>query len=235
MQREQPAQGRAAHDLAASGLADALTQPGAGGLLEVALAARFGRVGYRVDLASADALGVSPRTVRRWLHDRPDRSGVPARRLEQLMTVLAPTAATRRREELDLEQAEQGLSRIRMGARRGDHAQWANTGWLQPHTVAVLDLPDIGLRRVAVTRDSAATTARMRRGAVLLDQVTVSNRFAATVVRHQVLEQVFPWRVEAGPAVLAKGHTQVWLTSAPLPSLEVLAHRRFRPRASAVS
>ena len=118
MLREQPALEQAASDRSASGLADALAQPGAGTLLEVALAARFGRVGHRVDLAAADALGVSSRTVRRWLHDRPDRSSVPARRLEQLVTVLAPTPATRRREELDLEQAEQGLSRIRMGARR---------------------------------------------------------------------------------------------------------------------
>lgn len=84
---------------AAAGLADALAQPGAGAVLQTALAARFGRVGHRVDL------------------------------------------------------------------------------------------PGSGLRRVAVTRDSPSTTARMRRGALLADQVTVGSRFAGPVVRYLVLGQ----------------------------------------------
>lgn len=214
------------------GLAAALVRPEAGALLHTALAARFGQTARgRVDVAAGAGLGISSRTVRRWLHDEPDRSTVPAGRLELVLTALRPTPTTRTRERLELEHAEQGLRRMRLGARRGNLEQWAGTGWMQPHTVAVLELPS-GLRRVAVTRDSAATVPRVRRGARLLEQVTVSSKFAAAVVRYEMLASVDGWRVEAGPAVLSRGHTQVWLPPAPLPSLEVLAGRRFRVRAS---
>lgn len=224
---EPPADHGSAASQVPSGLAAALTQPRAGTLLRVALTARFGRAGDRVDLSAAAALDVSPRTVRRWLQDRPDRSNVPAGRVAQLMAVLAPTPGTRRREDLELEQAEQGLSRVRMGARRGDHAQWANTGWLQPHTVAVLDL-DNGLRRVAVTRNEKATTTRITRRTPVVDQVTVSTKFAATILRHALLRHVDAWRVEADPQTFGKGYTQVWLKQAQLPALDLLAGRRFR-------
>lgn len=217
------------------GLAAGLSQPGASALLHTALAARFGQTERgRVDLAAAAGLGVSARTVRRWLRDEPGRPTVPAQRLEQVLAALRPTEITRTRERLEREHAEQGLRRIRLGTRRGNLAQWTDTGWLQPHTVAVLEVPDSGLRRVAVTRDSAATAPRIRRGVHLLDQVTVSSKFAAAIIRQGVLTHADGWRMEAGPAVVARGHTQVWLAQAPLPSLEVFASQRFRIRASAL-
>ena len=220
----------------AASLAEALAQPGAGRLLGSALGARFGWTGRsRVDLTAATGLGVSPRTVRRWLHDEPDRPTVPARRRPQILAAVRPSERTRTRELLSLQHADQGLRRIRLGRRRGNLAQYDTTGWLHPHTVVVLELPERGLCRVAVTRDSPPTADRIRRGTEVLDHVTVSNRFAAVVVRFALLAEVDPWRVEAGPDFLSKGHTQLWLAAAPLPALMNFARgRRFRSHPSTV-
>ena len=217
---------------APAGLRAALAEPGAGGLLRTALAACYGRTGRgRLDVAAAAAgLDVSPRTVQRWLHGHPTRATVPARRLDDVLAAIGPSERTRTRERLDVDHAEQGLRRLRLGRRKGNLAQYAGTGWLQPHTVAVLELPGSGLRRVAVSRDDARTTARMRRGVDQVDAVTVPNRFAATLVRRALLSHVDPWRVEAAPGVLPKGHTQTWLAPADLPALSTLS---WKPATSA--
>jgi hypothetical protein len=67
----------------------------------------------------------------------------------------------------------------------------------------------------------------------VLDHVTVSNRFAAVIIRYALLAEVDSWRVEAGPDFLSKGHTQLWLAPAAPPALVTLAtRRRFRDRPS---
>lgn len=215
----------------AADLAGALAQPGAGGLLRQALAARFGGHPQRLDASAALALEVSSRTLQRWLRGRPDRPTVPVRRQVQVLTALQPTPTTRMREALELEQAEDALHRIRLGARRGDLGRWRDAGWLEPHRVLVLDVGG-GLRRAGLSRDSASTVTRMSRGALVVDHVVVSNRFTGALVRRALLEAVDGWRIEARPELVAKGHTQVWLQQAAAPTLRVLAGRRFRFRLS---
>jgi hypothetical protein len=70
----------------------------------------------------------------------------------------------------------------------------------------------------------------MRRGVDQVDAVTVPNRFAATLVRRALLSHVDPWRVEAAPGILPKGHTQTWLAPADLPALTTLS---WKPATSA--
>lgn len=214
-----------------AGLAEALAQPGYGELLCTALVARFGGQEQRLDPTVAAALGVTARTLQGWVRGRPGRPTVPARRQEQVLTALQPTAATRAREALELEQAEDGVRRVRLGARGGDLDAWRAQGWLEPHRVMVLDVGG-GLRRAALSRDSHNTVTRMRRSALVLDGVVVSNRFTGALVRRAVLQAVDGWRIEARPELVAKGHTQVWLHQAPAPALQVLAARRFRVKGS---
>jgi hypothetical protein len=225
------------------GLALALARPGGAVVLRAVLLARFGTT-QRGRLALpevAGALGVTVPTVRRWLRTPPDRAPLSAARALQLAATVAPNDETRTRERLDVEHAEEQLRRLALGRGRGGmQEQYRDTGWLDPHVVAILELPyrpprpgpDVPLvRRVAVTRASLETVDRMQRGVDLVDftSTPLPNRFAATLLRAQILQQVNPWRLVCSSRSVArveKGHTRAWLSPAPLAALDDLARAR---------
>lgn len=107
----------------------------------------------------------------------------------------------------------------------------SRTRWTEPHTLSLLELRDLPVRRVAITvYDDDLLLRRARRAGRVVEEVTVSTRFAATLVRDALLRHVDRWRVEGAPQVLGKGYTQVWLAVAPHPLLRQLAAVRFTAR-----
>jgi transposase-like protein len=185
-----------------------------------------------VDLPAACAgLGVQPGTVRRWLRTTADRAPLPRARAEQLLTLTAPTEQILVRERLQVQHAHDNITRLGLGRGGGGMtAQYGETGWLEPHIVAVLQLPGTGLHRVSTTRLSERTLQRMRQTGEVEDFTTepLPHKFAATLLRDELLQAVAGWRVQtvAGAVeALDRGHTQTWVVGAPQPSLDQLARR----------
>jgi hypothetical protein len=184
---------------------------------------RFGysRTGGVDITAAATELGVTPRTVRRWLGG-PGRSlaQIPPKRLDQIVALLQPS------EELLLREAQK--ERYARAALTGPiQPAWTEQGWLEPHLVAVVQIrvnDRVRIRQLAITRATSVKgwAAIKRRGRVV-DQVQVPTRFHATVVCHQVLDSVKPWRFVASPNLVAHSYTQSWTADAPRTHLAAVA------------
>jgi hypothetical protein len=184
---------------------------------------RFGtnRRGHADTAAAAAALGVSQRTVQRWLHGaRRSRAQIPPARLEQLIGQLLPSEDTRRREGHQAVYAAEAIEKIRSG-KGGAPSVWQRQRWLEPHLVAVIETGprrEQRIRQIAVNRVSSMKNPLTRRGTVI-DQVVVPTRFHATVLVHHVLTALAPWRFQAGPGDVEAGYTQAWLPDAPATQL----------------
>lgn len=171
--------------------------------------------------AAATALGVSPRTVRRWLAGRSGRqlAHIPARRLEQLITLLQPAAERLRDEEQSVSYAREAITQLRLPRNIGVLPSWRSRRWDEQHLVAVLGLRKAGIRQLTVTRTGTRASDDLRRRGDVLDFVVVPTRFHATVLIHEVLHQVGPWRFQANPRSVRQGPTYAWLDDAPAVNL----------------
>lgn len=189
--------------------------------LERVLGARFGRTRRgRVNThAVADGMGVSQRTVQRWLH-APGRcrAPIPPARLIQLQELLSPDAlhVTRRRQQASY--AAEAIELLASGRRGLD--SWEKQGWLGEHRVAIVEDARAGLRRV-VTGRADASVFDARRVGVPVAEVRVPTRFHALVVAEAVLERVEVWQVDVRrPGVPA---TTSWFADAPTVDLPAVA------------
>lgn len=192
--------------------------------LERVMRLRFGtnQRGHANTAAAADALGVSQRTVQRWLHGAHGRSRahLPPVRLEQLIGLLLPSEDTRRREGHQAVYAAEAIEKLTLG-KGGARPVWQRQRWLEPHLVVVIETGhrrDQRIRQIAVNRVSSTKNPIARRGTVI-DQVVVPTRFHATVLVHHVLTALQPWRFQAGPGDVEAGFTQAWLADAPATQL----------------
>lgn len=180
---------------------------------------RFGTnsLGHVDARAAADALGVSPRTVRRWLAGRSGRelAHIPPRRLRQLIEVLQPSVERRRDEQREADYARSAIEQLQLPRKMGVLPSWQKRQWTEPHMVAVIAIRTAGIRQLAVMRSGAKTGATLRRRGTLLDFVVVPTRFHATVLVHQVLTDLSPWRFQAKPDSVLQGVTFAWLDDAP--------------------
>jgi hypothetical protein len=166
---------------------------------------------------------VSVRTIQRWLHGNPDGApSIPPARLEAIVHRRRPRARDIRREQLQLARQQKMLERAGLGRGRGNlRADYATSGWLDKHLVLILEDETKPLRRITVVRDDQATRTRAARGARIVDVAVAENKFLAERARYELLEQLGPYRLMLGTNKVPKGHTQVWLASAPLPTLPV--------------
>lgn len=190
--------------------------------LRIVLGTAFGlnsRGGPDTAVAAA-ALGVSRRTVQRWLHGA-DRALVhlPASRLEQIRRAARPDAESLRQEETAARYARAAIERITSPGSAGVLPAWQERHWLEPHLVAVLGLPVLGLNQVAVSRASERTLPDLRKRGKVRSHTTVPTRFHATALAQELLAQMDAWRVLTPPGVVKQGRTQTWLASAPTPKL----------------
>lgn len=200
--------------------------------------ARLGRVlGLRFGLAHnghpdtaavAQAMGVSRRTVQRWLHAPSGRSlaHIPPRRLEQLLALLRPSEETLLKEEQQARYATKAIEGLHLPRKMGVKPAWEKQRWLEPHTVSILEVnlgQGLRIRQVTTGRTSTLDTAELRRRGRVLHQVQVPTRFHATLLIHAVLQQVGPWRFHAGVDQVRQGFTQAWIADAPEVDLASLA------------
>ncbi len=174
--------------------------------------------------AAAAALGVSPRTVQRWLRGKPRAfASLPTGRLEQIRRDIRPDGQSLNQEQLTATYARSAIERIALPGEVGVLPAWRQRRWIEPHLVAVLELPGGGLRQVTVSRKSDRTLAELGKRGKVLSHTTVATRFHATALVAVVLQQTDAWRVTAPAGLVKQGRTQTWAVAAPRVSLPELA------------
>lgn len=194
--------------------------------LERVMCLRFGFApdGRSPDTASTAAvMGVSRRTVQRWLHAAHGRSlaHIPRRRLDQLIELLLPTAETRAREAQQSRYAQRAISGLTLPRKMGVLPAWERQRWLEPHLVVVLDVRvrQLRIRQLAIARNEPDKLHELRRRGQVGDQAQVPTRFHATVLVQRVLDEMAPWRFQAQPGQVGQGFTQAWMGDAPATQL----------------
>jgi hypothetical protein len=199
--------------------------------LAVVLGVLFGvgRRGGPDTAAAAAELGVSRRSVQRWL--RPGTGGtqrMSATHLDQVFELAVPGEDVRRDEARSAAYARDALERIALPKGRGVLPAWRDQQWLDQHVVTVVDLHDVGLRQISLTRVSSRTQERGERTRVgtLVDFCVVATRFHAQLLVHAVLTEVDPWRVRGRARAPRQGATHTWLPDAPHSDLSGLAVAR---------
>lgn len=175
--------------------------------------------------AVADYAGVSPSTVRRWIsRGRPHRASsrrlmIPKHRIIQLQR--GPADVERRNEQ----QYRYALSALEsIDDERTIMPVWRKQGWLDPHTVVVLNIRGKPWLQVAVTKGSRRALGEVGRRGPTVASLTLPTRFHAQVLAHAVMVRQQAWRVHPTPQRLAAGRTQVWMIDAPPVDLVALAN-----------
>lgn len=174
--------------------------------------------------AAAVALGVSRRTVQRWLHgSNRQRARIPGKRLLQ---ITRPDPVVLRQEEQAADYAREAIARIGLPKGRGVEDVWRVQRWLEQHLVAVLEVevaPGVVLRQASVSRGHTKSMQALRRRGVIADFTVVPTRFHATVLVHELLARVQPYRVLPMPGTVSVGRTQTWSATAAVVDLGQLA------------
>ena len=195
--------------------------------LALALGLRFGVTSHgRPDTAAvAQGLGVSRRTVQRWLHggDGASIAPLPEQRQSEVIAALAPPPAQLRAEQVATRYATRAIDAIALGRGRGILPAWTEQGWLEDHLVAVLEIPDSGIRQLVVGQSHLTKLDEIRRRGSVVDVAVVPTRFHATILVNTVLDQLHNFRLHAGPGQVKAGFTQAWLADAPATHLSRLA------------
>ena len=173
--------------------------------------------------AVAQYAGVTPSTVRRWIAggQRANRRKptIPQRRIRQLQR--GPQIVERRNQQ----QYQHALAALgALDDERSILPAWRQQGWLDQHTVAIVEIPGKPWHQVVVTKANRRALDELRRRATMLDSVTLPTRFHAQVLAHAVMTRQQAWRVHPTPQRLAVGRTHVWTADAPPVDLAALSN-----------
>jgi alkylated DNA nucleotide flippase Atl1 len=172
-----------------------------------------------VDAAAVAAYaGVTPRTVRRWI-SRPAQGSrrkpvIPKHRIAQLQR--GPEVVERRNQQ------QQQYALNALGALSDERTilpAWRQQGWLNEHTVAIVEVHGKPWCQVVVTKANGRALDELRRRATLLNTVTLPTRFHAQILAHTVMTRQQAWRVHPTPEQLKQGRTNVWMADAPVVNL----------------
>lgn len=197
--------------------------------LERVMSLRFGFApgGGANTAAAAAAMGVSRRTVQRWLHAKHGRSlaHIPPKRLEQLRILLLPNEATLAKEDQQARYAARAIDGLHLPRKMGVKPAWERQRWLEQHLVVVLEIKvqRLRIRQLAIGRSSLKKLDEFKRRGTIVDQVEVPTRFHATLLMHKVLSELAPWRFQAGEEQVVQGFTQAWVGDAPPTHLRLWA------------
>lgn len=177
----------------------------------------------RINVArSADALGVSPSTVRRWVKNAHElvlnetgmrilrRRAILRGHGRYLWPLIDP--ATLARNDRQLEYARMSHAAIIEKGPEGV-AAWNEKGHLEPHTVAVVHYPKAHVYGVTSARTLKALQKVTRVGD-LTQTRTVDSRFAAQLVKLETLARVSEHRCVVPRELIPSGRTEVWLEAA---------------------
>lgn len=179
--------------------------------------------------AAAHEMGVSQRTVQRWLHAHHGRSiaHIPAQQLARLLELLQPDPDLIKREIQQARYATKAIGGLDLGRGAGIKPAWEKQGWLTTHLVVVIEIK-VGssrIRQLAVGRSSVAKLEEFKKRGQIVDQAVVPTRFHATVLTHKVLTDLAAWRFRAGVDQVVQGYTQAWIADAPATHLDRDLHQ----------
>lgn len=195
---------------------------------------RLGRVNAH---RAAAELDVSEGTIRRWVRD-----GVPAGKLHAVRDLVRPPQGAFEQEYSDLVVGRDALKLIATDPERAD-ALWGALGWLEPHDLAIVRLSGapIHVARLARHDRNSAGTTRLLEGGEKNEKrrykppvalVTFPNRWAATVARLELLEDVYAYRVQLPEGKITRGAGKAWLADAPHKPLSSFRRPRKRIRST---
>ena len=194
--------------------------------LAVALLMLFGptRRGGPDTAAAAAELGVSRRTVQRWLRpeadDRPPMSSAHA---VQVQALAGLDEQLHRDEQRTAIYARDALARIALPKGRGVLPTWREQQWLDQHLVTITELHH-GVRQVALTRVTSRSRDRGQpNSATVVAFCVVATRFHAQLLVHELLTLLGPWRIRGRALAPQQGATRTWLPGAPDVDLGELA------------
>jgi len=178
-----------------------------------------------VDVAAvADYTGVAPRTVRRWIagcrHANMRRPAAPTSRIRQLQR--GPQTVEIRNTQ-QYQYALAAIAKIRDD--QGILPAWRDRGWLDEHTVAIVEIHRKPWQQVVVTKANRRALDELRRRATIIDNIVMPTRFHAQVLAHTVMTRQQAWRIHPTPEQLTQGRTNVWMADAPAVYLAELADK----------
>lgn len=171
--------------------------------------------------ALARHVGVTPRTVQRWLAG--DTRPTPGN-AAKLRAALLPDAEVLARQRDERRFAE--TATVAMAAPRGRRIAdaWLKQGWHTPHLLQHLRHPHLHAERLTVTLAHPAKPTPTPRGWTVVASITYPNRPLALLGKHQILDHVAAYRIVLRPALAAKGRTDCWLDTAPTTDITTLKH-----------
>lgn len=182
----------------------------------------YNRLGHVDAGTAADALGVSEGTVRRWIRD-----GVPHSRLGRVIALVRPPQGAFAQENADLQFARKAVRKVATDPENAA-VMWGYKGYLEKWDLAVIkikDMPVLTVRMGRTDRDRDAAK-RLSAGGQIVEIATFPNYWAAVVARSELLEDVYPYRVQLRNTKLASGAGKAFLDEAPHKPL-----RSYRKRA----
>ncbi|MEP7370326.1 MAG: helix-turn-helix transcriptional regulator [Dermatophilaceae bacterium] len=169
----------------------------------------------------ADHLGVSVRTVQRWLSGTNQPAPKHAQRLRELT---APPAAVLGRQRQERSHLEGTLLAMNAPRGRAMPRTVRDMGWHHPHRLWHLRNDELQLERLMVTRLDPIKPTPTPAGWKVIAAITFDNQPLALAGKYQVLDDVGPWRVAVRPELVSKGRHEVWLASAPTVDITELPH-----------
>ncbi len=177
--------------------------------------------------------GVTPATVRRWIHGNPsDPSPIPARQLSKLNSLddeshTRERVQKRHRVELDLAIYCQRPAHPKRPPQRDQEAAWWRKGWYQPHNVNVTDIPAadseaVAFQQVTVTKRGSANDKKFARSHPRV-RIEMPTRWHAELVALLLLEAVEEDQVVAPAVAASYVKDRTWVKQRRLPSVAAIA------------
>ena len=200
-------------------------------VLGAALGSYNRRGNVNAHTASA-ALGVSESTIRRWVRD-----GVPAGRQQAVIDLVRPPQGAFESEYSELITARENLAIATADPHKAEDL-WGHKAWLDRHDLAIVKIAGapVMVARIAKHNRSATATRNMLQGGLKdthghylppAEILTFPNYFAAAIARLEILEDVYPYRVQMPEGKLGRGGSKAWLSEA---ARKPLTSYRRRPR-----
>ena len=174
--------------------------------------------------AVAQYAGVAHSTVRRWIGGGTQanrrKPSIPTRRIAQLQH--GPQIVEQRNQQ----QYHYALHALgALDDQRSLLPAWRQQGWLNQHTVAVVEIKGKPWHQLVITKANRRALDELRRRATVLKSVTLPTRFHAQILAHAVMTRQHNWRVHPTAQQLPRGRTQAWMAEAPPVELRALFDR----------
>lgn len=162
----------------------------------------------------AEELGVTPRTVRRWVRDG-GRTRAPIGR-KALRQLQFGDALDARREAQKIDVAHRSLEQVRKARRRRDIPEsWRSQQWLAEHRVVVVEHRPQALRQVVFTHNHSVRARDYEIKGEIIASIVVPTRFDAVITCGAITDAMQQWRLTPAIEYMPLSRTRCWSTLAP--------------------